>query len=62
VIFIPLTVVRISVAVVLKELKMAEQLRRPFEKLVDSPYSEKTPSQHLRVGTLWRCGDSLVFE
>jgi hypothetical protein len=26
---------------------MAEQLRGPFEKFVDSPYSKKRPSPHL---------------
>jgi hypothetical protein len=26
---------------------MAEQLRRPFEKFVDSPYSKKRPLLHL---------------
>jgi hypothetical protein len=37
--FIPITVVRVRVTVVLKEtLSKAEQLRRPFEKFVKSPY------------------------
>jgi hypothetical protein len=33
---------------------MAEQLRGPFEKLVDPPL--------LQVRTLWRCGDGLLSE
>jgi hypothetical protein len=34
---------------------MAEQLRGPFEKFVDSPYYSESEF-------LWRCGDSLFFE
>jgi hypothetical protein len=53
---------------------MAEQLRGPFEKFVDSPYSKMRPSPHLHkvlirnnkarthVIALWGCGDGLFFE
>jgi hypothetical protein len=42
VIFIPLTVVRVTLPLNRTLFRIAEQLRRPFGKLVDSPYYAKS--------------------
>jgi hypothetical protein len=62
VIFIPQAVVNLSHGRFKRTLfRMAEQLRGPFEKFVDSPFSKKRLSPHLyKVSTRSNKGKSEV--